>query len=60
MTVAHFVYSPGLIPDAYIVPMAISYDKMIEGSFAQEQMVKKDMFHMLLCSVRVRTVSEGL
>ena len=52
--------SPGLIPDAYIVPMTISYDKMIEGSFAQEQMVKKDMFHMLLCSVRVRTVFEGL
>ncbi|KAK7483236.1 hypothetical protein BaRGS_00025529 [Batillaria attramentaria] len=28
----------GIIPDAYIVPMSISYDKLLEGNFCTEQM----------------------
>ncbi|XP_050402521.1 glycerol-3-phosphate acyltransferase 1, mitochondrial [Patella vulgata] len=30
--------SKGLIPDAYIVPVSISYDKIIDGNFYREQM----------------------
>merc|ERR1719209_1463929 len=28
----------GVIPDAYIVPVAISYDRIVEGDFNHEQM----------------------
>ncbi|KAK7110318.1 glycerol-3-phosphate acyltransferase 1, mitochondrial-like [Littorina saxatilis] len=37
----------GIIPDAYIVPMTISYDKLLEGHFCSEQMgrqKKKESF----------------
>ena len=28
----------GVIPDAYIVPISVSYDRIVEGDFNQEQM----------------------
>ncbi|XP_025093580.1 glycerol-3-phosphate acyltransferase 1, mitochondrial-like isoform X2 [Pomacea canaliculata] len=30
--------SEGIIPDAYVVPINISYDKLLEGNFCKEQM----------------------
>jgi len=29
----------GVIEDAYIVPVSISYDKLVDGNFVEEQMV---------------------
>jgi len=33
-----------MIEDAYIVPVSISYDKLVDGNFVREQMVVADMF----------------
>lgn len=34
-----FVEFLGVIPEAYIVPVSISYDKLVDGNFVKEQMV---------------------
>lgn len=31
-------YANGVIPEAYIVPVSISYDKLVDGNFVKEQM----------------------
>jgi len=35
-----------VIDDAYIVPVSISYDKLVDGNFVKEQMVHR---HFPLC-----------
>jgi len=32
----------GVIEDAYIVPVSISYDRLVDGNFVKEQMVRKN------------------
>jgi len=40
LTVKLVILCLGVIDDAYIVPVSISYDKLVDGNFCDEQMVR--------------------
>ena len=40
----------GVIEDAYIVPVSISYDRLVDGIFVKEQMVRSQLSRGLISS----------
>jgi len=38
------VFVLGVMPEAYLVPVTISYDKLVDGNFVKEQLVLKICF----------------
>ena len=39
LSVYYCLFHPGVIPDAYLVPVSVSYEKILDGNFNNEQMV---------------------
>jgi glycerol-3-phosphate O-acyltransferase 1/2 len=53
----------GLIPDAYIVPISITYDRLVEGNFTAEQMGEqkpRESFLSVIRSVSSIVVFQGV
>ena len=40
LTIPLLYFYSGVVPDVYIVPVGISYDKIVDGNFSNEQMVR--------------------
>jgi len=50
----------GVTEDAYIVPVSISYDRLVDGNFVSEQMVDKHnslRFSLVTQSEHVKVIS---